>query len=394
MKTSAPPLQDVVVLDLTRWLAGPYCTMMLADAGATVIKVEPPEGEINRQLFPVIEAGDGETVSAYFLRLNRRKQSVTLDLRHPDDREDFLDLVRGADVVVENFRPGVMDRLDLGYDVLSAANPRLVMCSISGFGNTPSELRDWPAFNLVAEAMAGLVRVSPETGEPQALGPAIGDLGPALHALSGILMALLRRGVTGEGSYVDVAMLDSCLSLNELAIANAEIADEDFEYGRRINPNLAPYGLFPAADGHVCIAVASEPQWLGFCQALGLSELAQREDLRDGSGRVTHFTDLIEPPMLTWLAERTREQAAKELAAASVPASPVWTSREALATDQARTRGMAEHVVSPGRGNSWPIPATPIRFEPGYDAGPALTPPLGSDNQRYLSRDTTSTTTR
>jgi crotonobetainyl-CoA:carnitine CoA-transferase CaiB-like acyl-CoA transferase len=267
--------------------------MMLADAGATVIKVEPPMGEINRQLFPVVEADDGEIVSAYFVRLNRRKRSITLDLRDPGDREQFLDLVRRADVVVENFRPGVMDRLGIGYEVLSATNPRLVMCSISGFGNSPSELRDWPAFNLVAESMAGLVRVSPETGEPQPLGPAIGDLGPALHALSGILMALLRRGVTGEGSYVDVAMLDSCLSLNELAIANAEIADEDFEYGRRINPNLAPYGLFPAADGHVCIAVASEPQWLGFCKALRLTELAEREDLREGSGRVGHFTELI-----------------------------------------------------------------------------------------------------
>ena len=363
MTTAAPPLQDLVVLDLTRWLAGPYCTMMLADAGATVIKVEPPEGEINRQLFPVVETEDGETVSAYFLRLNRRKQSVTLDLRDALGREEFLRLVRSADVVVENFRPGVMRRLGLDWDVLRGVNPRLVMCSISGFGHTPSELRDWPSFNLVAEAMAGLVRVNEESGEPQALGPAIGDLGRSRNVVAWIRRALLRRTVPGEGRHVDGAMLDSCLSLNELAIANAVIADEDFEYGRRINPNLAPYGLFPAADGFVCIAVASEPQWLGFCQALGLHDLAERSELRPGSGRVDHFDDLIAPPMLAWLKERTREQAAKELAVARVPAAPVWTSREALQTDQARQRGMAESVVSPG-GNRWPIPANPIRFEP------------------------------
>jgi CoA:oxalate CoA-transferase len=196
MSTAPAPLDDIVVLDLTRWLAGPYCTMMLADAGATVIKVEPPEGEINRRLEPVVETDDGELVSAYFLRLNRRKQSITLDLRTDQGRAEFLTLAQSADVVVENFRPGVLDRLGLSPQTLRDANPRLVVCSISGFGNSESDLRDWPSFNLVAESMAGLVRVDQETGDPQALGPAIGDLAPALHAVSGILLALLRRGAT------------------------------------------------------------------------------------------------------------------------------------------------------------------------------------------------------
>jgi crotonobetainyl-CoA:carnitine CoA-transferase CaiB-like acyl-CoA transferase len=385
MSTAPAPLGGIVVLDLTRWLAGPYCTMLLADAGATVIKVEPPEGEINRFLAPIVQTEDGETVSAYFMRLNRRKKSVTLDLRSPEGREEFLRLVETADVVVENFRPGVLDRLRLGQEVLREINPRLVVCSISGFGNTESDLRGWPSFNLVAEAMSGLVRFNEDTGEPQALGPAIGDLGPSLHALSGILLALLRRQVTGEGSYIDVAMLDSCLSLNELAIATAEIADEDFEYGRRINPNLAPYGLFPAADGHVCIAVASEPQWISFCAALGLGDLAAMDELRVGAARVDHFYELIEPPMLAWLKERTREEAAAELAAAGVPAAPVWTSREALGTRQAQQRQMAETVYSPG-GTGWPIPANPIRMEPAFDAGMSATPAAGADNSRYLTR--------
>jgi CoA:oxalate CoA-transferase len=385
MSTAPAPLADIVVLDLTRWLAGPYCTMLLADAGATVIKVEPPEGEINRYLAPIVQTADGESVSAYFMRLNRRKQSVTLDLRDPEGRKEFLRLAATADVVVENFRPGVLDRLRLGYEVLKSVNPALVVCSISGFGNSPSDLRDWPSFNLVAEAMSGLVRVNEDTGEPQALGPAIGDLGPSLHALSGILLALLRRQTTGQGSYVDVAMLDSCLSLNELAIATAEIADEDFEYGRRINPNLAPYGLFPAADGHVCIAVASEPQWLSFCAALGLTDLAARDELRVGAARVDHFYELIEPPMLAWLRERTREEAAAELAGAGVPSAPVWTSREALHTRQAQQRQMAETVYSPG-GTGWPIPANPVRMEPAYRLAEATTPAVGADNARYLSR--------
>lgn len=380
------PLKGIVVLDLTRWLAGPYCTMMLADAGATVIKVEsPPEGEITRHLEPLIPNEDGEAVSAYFLRLNRRKKSVCLDLRLPEAKEAFMALVRHADVVVENFRPGVMDKLGLGQERVRAANPKIVYCSISGFGGTESPLRSWPSFNLVAESMTGMVQIDPETGHPKAMGPAIGDLAPSLHALSGILMALLRRTRTGTGSYVDIAMFDSCMSFNELAIGTSRMTGKEFEYGRRINPNLAPYGLFPVADGHVCIAVASEEQWSRFCGVLDAPALANDSQMQSGEGRAKHFSDRIEPVMLAWLQTRTRAEVAAKLAAAGVPAAPVLRASEALTTEQAIARDMIEEVVAPD-GRSWPIPASPIRVSPRAPMPPAITVPAGADTEAVLGQ--------
>lgn len=383
------PLKDIVVLDLTRWLAGPYCTMLLADAGATVIKVEPPvTGELTRQLEPILE-GD-EHVSGYFLRLNRRKKSVCLDFRNDDDKASFIELVKRADVVVENFRPGVMARLGLGEDYLRSVNPRLVVASISGFGASDSPLHDWPAFNLVAESMTGLVQIDSATGQPKALGPAIGDLVPSLHALSGILMALLRRGITGKGSYVDIAMFDSCLSLNELAVASATMTGEEVRYGRRINPNLAPYGLFEAKDGYICIAVASEEQWVRFCRVLGADDLAEIPELRIGAGRVDRLDDLIAPRMHEWLMQRTREEAAEALALGGVPASSVLSALESLDSEQAAARDMVESVVSPG-GASYRIPASPIRMTPPFELTPPVTVAANADAATYLPATATPT---
>ncbi len=384
-ESNEAPLKGVVVLDLTRWLAGPYCTLQLADAGATVIKIEPPPaGEITRHLEPVLREGGGDPVSAYFLRLNRRKKSVCLDLRLPAAREAFLALARNADIVVENFRPGVMDRLGLGQEAVRAVNPRLIYCSISGFGASESPLRSWPSFNLVAEAMTGLVQIDQDTGEPRALGPAIGDLAPALHAVAGILMALRRRDRTGSGSHVDIAMFDSCMSINELAIGTACMTGKEFEYGRRVNPNLAPYGLYPVADGHLCIAVASEEQWQRFCHAIDAPNLAGDPALQSGEGRVMHFHDRIEPIMKTWLKDRTRDEAAAILARAGVPAAPVQRASEVLTSQQAVARNMVEHVIAPD-GRSWPIPASPIRLSPREPMPPALTVPAGFDTQTLLA---------
>lgn len=376
------PLDGLVVLDLTRWLAGPYCTMLLADAGATVIKVEPPNGgELTRYLEPILKGDEG--VSGYFLRLNRRKKSVCLDLRDESDKAAFLDLARTADVVVENFRPGVMDRLGLGQDVLRSENPRLVVASVSGFGATESPFHEWPAFNLTVEAMTGLVQIDSDTGQPKALGPAIGDLVPSLHALSGILMALLRRGVTGEGSFVDIGMFDSCLSLNELAAATASMTGEEFHYGRRVNPNLAPYGLFKAKDGFVCIAVASEVQWVRFCRVIGAEDLLDDTELLIGAGRVNKLDDVIAPRMDAWLMQRTRQEASEALALGGVPSSSVLSALESLNSEQAAARDMVETVVSPD-GNSYRIPASPIRMIPPFHLTPSVTVRAGANADQYL----------
>lgn len=379
------PLKDVVILDLTRFMSGPYATMMLADAGATVIKVEPVDGEETRGLHPMLKDANGEDVSGYFLRLNRRKRSVCLDLRSPEGRDAFIRLAKAADVVVENYRPGVMNKLGVGPDVLMAANPRLVFCSISGFGQTEAPNRTWPAFNLVAEAMAGVLSQVPTADQPpRTSGPALGDLFPAMHAVAGILMALLRRGVSGKGSVVDIAMYDSMLSLNEMAVGVASMTGEELVYGRRINPNLAPYGYFPARDGWVCIAVGPNRQWESLCDIMGVPEMGKDERLNSGSGRATNFKELIEPVLLPWLAERSRDDIAAELANAGIPAAPVRAASEALQCEQARSRDMIEDVIAPG-GSRWKVAGNPIRLDPPMELDPPATVVAGADTLSVLT---------
>ena len=229
------PLAGVTVLDLTRFVAGPYATMLLADAGADVIKVEPIAGEETRRLDPILTGPQGATVSGYFLRLNRSKRSLTIDLRSSRGVGVFLDLVAAADVVVENFRPGVMDRLGLGYATLRQRNSRIVYCSISGYGHTPSPRRDEPAFAAIAEANTGVLGRPERPGAaPIRLGPPIGDVFPGSMAVSGIVMALFRVARTGVGAHVDIAMYDAMLSLNECAVAMQSVLHRDVNLDQAI----------------------------------------------------------------------------------------------------------------------------------------------------------------
>ncbi|MBK7315401.1 CaiB/BaiF CoA transferase family protein [Candidatus Aalborgicola defluviihabitans] len=383
--SSIPPLQGIVVLDLTRFMSGPYATMLLADAGADVIKVEPLGGEETRTLHPILKDDDDKEISGYFLRLNRRKRSVCLDLRSPEGRDALIELAKGADVVVENYRPGVMNKLGIGAEVLMKANPRLIFCAISGFGQTASPNRDWPAFNLVPEAMAGVLSQSPTPGvPPRPVGPALGDLFPSMHAVSGILMALLRRHTTGQGSLVDIAMYDSMLSLNEMALGVASMTGGELLYGQRVNPNLAPYGYFPTKDGWVCIAVGPNRQWESLCKLMGHPEMGVDERLNSGSGRSTHFKDLIEPVLFAWLAERGKEEIAAELAAVGVPAAPVRNASEALDCEQARVRGMVADVHAPA-GKSWQVAGSPVRLSPAFDLPEASTVRPGQNTLEVLT---------
>ena len=384
--TDQAPLKDIVVLDLTRFMSGPYATMMLADAGADVIKVEPVGGEETRGLSPVLKDADGHEVSGYFLRLNRRKRSVCLDLRSDEGREAFIKLAGGADVVIENYRPGVMDRLGIGSKTLLAKNPRLVICSISGFGQTDTPNREWPAFNLVPEAMAGVLSQIPTPDQaPRAVGPAIGDLFPAMHATTGILMALLRRNATGKGGVVDISMYDSMLSLNEMAVGVASMTGEELIYGQRVNPNLAPYGYFPAKDGWVCIAVGPNRQWESLCNIMGVPELGKDERLNSGVGRGSNFKELIEPVLFPWLAERSKEDIAKMLAEAGIPAAPVRAASEALKCEQAKARNMIEDVIAPG-GSKWKVSGSPIRMDPPVVLDAPTTVVAGADTLSVLTQ--------
>lgn len=354
------PLAGVVVVDLSRYIAGPYCSMLMADAGATVIKVEPPRGEDTRSLEPYLTDEAGERVSAYFLRMNRRKRSVVLDLKSEVGRQALADLIERADVLLENYRPGVLARLGFDEERLAQLNPSLVYCSISGFGHSETPMRDRPAYNVVAEYEAGVYFQRDPGVEPAPLGPPVGDLFPALHALSGLLMALYRKAAVGVGGRVDIAMFDSMLSLNEIRSSYAKLYGSDWDPTE--HPFYSPYGVFPVRDGHICIDVTTDSQWRGFCVAIGRPDLYEMEAMATGPERVQRFDEHIWPPLEAWLAERDRDDAVEALSRHHVPAAAIRHPGEALESEQSRARGMQVTVRS-SAGAEVTTVGTPIKID-------------------------------
>lgn len=374
------PLAGLVVVDLSRYIAGPYATMLMADAGATVVKVEPPEGDATRSIGPFVQA-NGREVSAFYLRMNRGKRSVVLDLKHADGRAALAALIRRADVLVENFRAGLLGKLGFGPDRLAQLNPKLIYCAVSGFGQTESPERDRPAYNTVAEYETGVFSTreadpSAGTGTPMPgpVGPPVGDMVPALHALAGLLMALYRRSVSGEGARVDIAMFDSMLSLNELRSSTAILNGSDRHPDGR--SYFCPYGVFAVRDGHICLDVTTQRQWQGFCNAIERPDLALVEGMDTGPRRAARYAELIQAPLEAWLAARTRDEAAGAFIAHGVPVSVLRTPREALLSDQATARGMRIEV-SDGQGAVVTVPASPIRTSQLSDNASCAAEPTG-----------------
>lgn len=383
------PLGGVVVVDLTRYISGPYATMLLADAGATVIKIEPPGGEHTRHGPPFLREGAGgandggnSDVSASFVRVNRGKRSVVLDLKSKAGIEALARLISRADVLVENFRAGVLARLGLDEAVLHRLNPALVYCSITGFGHSPSGWRDRPAFNLIAELEAGVYRQKDPDSVPEPLGPYVGDLFPGAHAVSGIAMALFQRERTGLGARVDIAMFDSMLSFNELACTSSQFLSgrvEDYFSGF-----FCPSDIYPSADGFVCIDVVTQAQWESLCFIINAEPLATRAELADGPGRAALFDAVIAQPLLGWLAGQSSQEATEALTGAGIPAAMVRTPDQALRSNQARERQMVVDVESEGQ--QLRVPANPIRFE-GVARPERLTAPaVGQDTIDVLTR--------
>lgn len=262
---ASSPLHGLIVVDLTRALSGPYCTLQLAELGARVIKVENPEGGDDTRSFPPYK--DGRSI--YFMSVNRNKESIALDLKNPVDRPVFEQLIQTADVLVENFRPGVMARLGYDWNTLKERYPRLVMASISGFGQD-GPYRERAAYDMVAQAMGGIMSITgyPETG-PTRVGVSIGDLAAGLFATIGIQAALHERHRTGKGNFVDVAMMDCQLSLLENAIAR-HLATEELpgRIGSR-HPTITPFDAFEARDGHMAVCVGTEAQFVKLAQIVG-----------------------------------------------------------------------------------------------------------------------------
>ena len=378
----SPPLAGIRVLDFTRFVAGPYATMLLADAGAEVVKVEPLGGEETRALDPMIDTPSGKS-SGYFHRFNRSKKSICVDIQSDAGRDVILRLAPSFDVVVENYRPGVLDALGLGYEALSARAPQLVYCSISGYGVTPGPRRDDPAFAIIAEVSAGVVARSMRADDPpMRLSAPLGDLFPAAHAVSGICMALLRRERTGVGSRVDLAMYDALVSLNENAIMmSATTGKEMLPTGRLTY--TAPFGIFRARDGYLCIAVLGERVWQRFCEAIGRPDLRDDPELEGGTRRARSMDGELGEIVDSWLAGLSREEAVERLVAAGVPAGIVATPFDVIASPQTAARSLIWDVPSYTGAVTRQV-ASPIRVEPAPFAGVGEVPAPGAHTREVL----------
>lgn len=374
------PLAGLIVVDLTRFVSGPYSTMLMADAGATVIKVEPPSGDSSRSSDPLFPT-DQERVGATFLRMNRNKKSITLDLKSAEGKEALAQLIGKADILVENFRYGVLAKLGFDQDVLDDINPSLIYCSITGFGHSKSDWRQRPAFNLIAEYEAGVYYRDSPDATPAPLGPYVGDLFPSLHALSGMLMALYRRSMTGRGARVDIAMFDAMLSLNEAASSNATWLDDDSS-GDPAN-FYCPSGVFASSDGFVCIDLVTDRQWEILCSVLERPDFVVMPELATGPMRVANFDETLSGPLLGWLARHTSEDAADILSSRGVPAAVVRRPADALLCSQAQQRDMAMGVGL-GRDAPLAVPASPIRIDDLTAAEFALVPRPGQHTAEVL----------
>ncbi len=340
MPPAAGPLQGVTVLDLTRVLSGPYCTMLLADMGARVIKIEQPgRGDDTRAWGPPFVAGE----SAYFLSINRNKESVTLDFKGRAGRDVLDRLIARADVLVENFRPGAMQRLGLDYESVARAHPRLIYASISGFGQDGPK-RDRPGYDAVVQAEGGLMSVTGAAdGPPFRLGVAIADLVAGLLAAQGVTLALYARERTGRGQRVDVGMLDGVAALLSyqagIFFATGEAPPR---MGNR-HPTIVPYETFEASDGEFVLAVGNDEQFRRFCGAAGLESLAADERFASNPGRVRSY-DILRPQLAAALRRRTRTEWIETLTAAGVPCGSVRDVKEVLTDPHLEARRMIEAV--------------------------------------------------
>jgi formyl-CoA transferase/CoA:oxalate CoA-transferase len=378
------PLAGVRVLDLSRMLAGPYGSMLLADLGAEVVKIEEPRGgDPMRVMGPPFLPGSSEPrESAYFLAINRNKQSVALDLEAPEGRAAFHELCRHADVVWENFRPGVMARLGCAPATLRALNPRLVVCSISAFGQE-GPYRDWPAFDLALQAMGGGMSLTGEDGRaPARMGLPMGDLAGGLFGALAVAGALLARARTGEGATIDLSLLDCQVSLLTYV---AQYFWADGRVPGRVgsgHASVVPYQALPTRDGHLVVAVFAEKFWAGFCRALGRADLVADPRFDTNQRRVAHRAELV--PLLEGLfTARTTADWLARLQAEGVPTAPIQTVDAVLADPQVRLRDMVVDLAHPRLG---PVPTlgTPIKLAGAAPFRPAPPPALGEHTDLVL----------
>ncbi|PSR22475.1 MAG: formyl-CoA transferase [Sulfobacillus acidophilus] len=360
------PLNNVVVLDLSRILTGPFCTMMLADFGADVIKIEPPQGDDTRHWGPPFIAGE----SAYYLSVNRNKRSIVLDFREERDRHSFLEMVKQADVVVENYRPGTMDRWGFDYSSLRAVNPRIIMASISGFGATGPG-RERPGYDVVAQAMSGLMAVTGDGSAPMKAGFSVADVGAGMWAAYGIMVALWARQSTGEGQWIDTSLYETLISWQTYQAGNYHASGQLPRPMGTAHPNIAPYQAIKAQDGYLVIACGNDALWQKMVDACGIA-FGNDPQFRTNADRVRHREELISKLESEVFARHTVQEWLSRLEPVGVPAAPIQSFEQVFSDPQVLFRNMDVVIDHPVSG---PIHQLGIPVKLSGTPGAIRTPP-------------------
>ena len=372
-------LPDVIVIDLSHVLAGPYCAMTLGDLGATVFKIERPgTGDDSRQFGPPYKAGE----SAYYLGLNRNEHSIELDFDTPDGREHLLELLRGATVVVDNFRPGTLEKRGLGYESLRAINPGLIYCSISSYGLQGARAAE-PGYDLIIQGESGLMSITGEiNGEPVPVGSSVVDVATGMVATTAILAALHVRDRTGEGQYIHVSLLETAVSLLANVASSYLLSQEEaMRYGNA-HPTLVPYQVFKTCDGHMTVACCSDTLFTSLCNVLELPKVAEDHRFASNSERVLNRNELSAILQEHFLQRDTADWLL-DLRKAGIPCGPILKVSEALEDPHLQAQNFiwkCEHpTAGPIRliGSPMHLSKTPPRL---YKAPPLL----GEDNTPFL----------
>ena len=379
------PLDGIRVIALEQYMSGPYCSMLLADAGAEVIKIERPgSGDPRRSIPPFAQKGDIKKAGG-FMAYNRNKKSLSLNIRSNSGQKIFLDLVKIADVVVENLRPGSVNKLGLGYETLKEINPKLIYAAISGFGRLegyegPDSQR--PAFDIVAEAMSGIMHlVGFEDKPPSWTIYGMADIYSGMCTAYGIMQALFMRERTGKGQFVDSAMLDNMLSLNERMIMLYSITGQEPKRGQ-LN-HLFPRGAFKCKDGYLALNIPDDIMWERLCKIIDQKELIDDERSKTGTARAAHSTELA-PIIENWLKNKTRSEAESLLNENGVPVGPILTAKEVFASEQVKVRKGLIEIKDPDVG-SYRFARTPVHLSSSPEIPTEPAPDLGEHTNEILS---------
>lgn len=371
-------LEGLRILDLTRVLSGPYATMVLADLGADVIKIElPGVGDDARNFGPYL---NGE--SAYFMSLNRNKRSMTLNLKSPGGKRVLRELVPQMDVLVENFRPGTMEKLGLGYETLREINPRLIYAAASGFGRT-GPYRRRPAYDAMVQAMGGVMSINgPQDGEPTRVGNSMGDITAGLFTAIGILSALAARERTGQGQVVDVAMLDCQIAILENAIARYTVTGEIPRPQGNRHPSVVPFETFETQDGQIMLAIGNDAFWRRFCAEVERPDLAADPRFTTNPLRKTHYDDL-HPIIAEMFLKQTTVAWQTQFDAAGIPASPINNVAQVMEHPQVLARDMLIQLEHPVAG-VLTVPGIPVKLSETPGAMRVAAPTLGQHTDSLL----------